>query len=134
MSHYLLDSNVCIEIMRGRNQTLIARWQPYPASEICLCSVVISELLFGALRSAKVASQLLAVANFVLPYQSLPFDDTAADHHSRIRAELAQKGISIGPHDSQIAAIALANNLTVVTHNVSEFSRVPGLTVEDWHI
>lgn len=121
-------------MMRGRNQSLISRWQSHPASEICLCSVVISELLFGALRSAKVGSQLFAVANFILPYQSLPFDDVAADHHARIRADLAQKGISIGPHDSQIAAIALAHNLTVVTHNVSEFSRVPGLTIEDWQV
>jgi tRNA(fMet)-specific endonuclease VapC len=134
LSRYLVDSNACIEFMRGRNQALLARWHSYPATDICLCSVVISELLFGALRSAKVTSQLLAVSNFALPYQSLPFDGAAANHHSRIRAELAQKGISIGPHDSQIAAIALANNLTVVTHNVSEFSRVPGLTVEDWHV
>ncbi len=121
-------------MMRGRNQVLITRWQSRPASEISLCSVVISELLFGALRSAKVGSQLFAVANFILPYRSLPFDDVAADHHARIRADLAQKGISIGPHDSQIAAIALAHKLTVVTHNVSEFSRVPGLTIEDWQV
>jgi len=65
-------------------------------------------------------------------FASLPFDDAAAVIYGRIRAQLATAGALIGPYDLQIAAIALANNLTVVTRNTQEFSRVPGLVIEDW--
>jgi tRNA(fMet)-specific endonuclease VapC len=67
-------------------------------------------------------------------YVSLPFDDPAAEEYGRIRSHLANQGIAIGPNDLIIAAIALANKLTLVTHNTSEFSRVPGLALEDWQI
>jgi tRNA(fMet)-specific endonuclease VapC len=63
---------------------------------------------------------------------SLPFDDRAAEVYGRIRAHLTATGMAIGPNDLMIAAIALANGLTLVTHNTAEFSRVPGLTIEDW--
>lgn len=125
---------MCIEFMRGKNLAIIAKLNSQSPSDICVCSVVMSELMFGALRSANVSSQTRAVHRFARPYQSLPFDDLAAEHHSCIRADLAKRGLSIGPHDSQIAAIACAHNLILVTHNVSEFSRVPGLAVEDWHV
>ncbi|HEV3257827.1 MAG TPA: type II toxin-antitoxin system VapC family toxin, partial [Gemmataceae bacterium] len=63
---------------------------------------------------------------------SLPFDDAAAAHYAPLRADLESKGTPIGPNDYQIAAIALANNVTLVTHNTQEFSRVVGLFLEDW--
>lgn len=65
---------------------------------------------------------------------SLPFDDRAADEYGRIRAYLARLGTPIGPNDLLIAAIALANNATLVTHNTTEFNRVPGLTIVDWEM
>jgi tRNA(fMet)-specific endonuclease VapC len=64
----------------------------------------------------------------------LPFDDAAADLGGNLRAQLARQGAPIGPYDLQIAAIALANECTLVTHNVREFSRVPDLTIEDWEL
>jgi tRNA(fMet)-specific endonuclease VapC len=67
-------------------------------------------------------------------YISLPFDDPAAEEYARVRAHLANQGTPIGPNDLIIAATALANQLTLVTHNTAEFSRVPGLTLEDWQV
>ena len=73
------------------------------------------------------------VQTFAAPLISVPFDDLAADVYGRIRADLERRGQAIGPNDTMIAAIALANGLTVVSHNRAEFSRVSGLLIEDWH-
>jgi tRNA(fMet)-specific endonuclease VapC len=93
---------------------------------------VVAELLYGAYRSARPGQTLSQVQTFCGPFLSLPFDDRAAAEYARIRAHLASLGNVIGPNDLMIAAIALAHGLTLVTHNVAEFRRVPGLTVEDW--
>ncbi len=68
------------------------------------------------------------------PFPSLPYTDTAADHYVTVRRSFETLGQVIGPYGMQIAAIALANTCTLVTHNTSEFNRVPGLVVEDWEI
>jgi tRNA(fMet)-specific endonuclease VapC len=98
--------------------------------------VVLGELLFGAERSAPAhrAKNLALVAGLRQVYISLPFDDVAAEEYGVLRAHLARLGTPIGPNDLLIAAIALANRLTLVTHNTSEFSRVPALALEDWQI
>jgi len=97
-----------------------------------LCSVVVAELLFGALRSSDPIKVENQVRSFCLGYRSLPFEDTAAGDYARIRNDLTMKGQIIGPNDLLIAAIALANHLVLVTHNTREFRRVVGLTLEDW--
>ena len=100
--------------------------------DICLCAPVKAELIYGALRSADPAANLVRVGNFARPFPSLPFDDASADHFARNRRDLESRGMMIGPSDLQIGAIALANALTLVTHNTREFSRISGLTIEDW--
>jgi tRNA(fMet)-specific endonuclease VapC len=102
-------------------------------TEINLCSVVLSELIYGAVRASNQAAQLALVAKFAATFNCLPLDTAAAEVHARLRADLAGRGTPIGPYDSQIAAIALAHNLILVTHDTAEFSRVPGLQLEDWH-
>jgi tRNA(fMet)-specific endonuclease VapC len=97
-----------------------------------LCSVVVAERLFGALRSRDAARNRAEVQKFVAGLVSLPFDDRAAAEYARIRADLIARGLVIGPNDLLIAAIAVANGLTLVTHNTGEFSRVVGLWLEDW--
>ena len=92
---------------------------------------MVAELRHGSLRSAKPAANRAAVDALLAPYASLAFDDGAAEHFATIRRHLEQQGLMIGPYDVQIAAIALANSCRLVTHNVSEFSRVPGLVIED---
>lgn len=131
---YLLDSNACIGWMRQREPNLIARIKREPPANIVICSMVIGELLYGAERSgtAHRAGNFLLVEKLRLRFASVPFDESAAEEYGRIRAHLTNLGQLIGPNDLLIAAIALANGLTLVTHNTAEFSRVPGLRVEDW--
>jgi tRNA(fMet)-specific endonuclease VapC len=94
---------------------------------------VIAELCYGAYKSPKPAANLTLVQTFAAPLITIAFDDLAADVYGRIRADLERRGQAIGPNDTMIAAIALANGLTLVTHNTAEFSRVNGLLIEDWH-
>ena len=91
-----------------------------------------AELLFGAERSRDPVNERAVVERFLEAFVSLPFDDQAASHYARVRHALERAGQRIAAHDLEIAAIALSRGLTVVTHNVSEFARVPGLPWEDW--
>lgn len=133
---YLLDTNAWIGHLRQTFPAVTARLSQHPATDVVLCSVVLGELLYGAEHSgpAHRLANLALVAGLRGQYVSLPFDDTAAEHYGSIRALLAGKGTPIGPNDLLIAAIARANSLTVVTHNTSEFSRVPGLNLDDRQI
>lgn len=129
---YLLDTNTCIRYLNGRSQEVFERLTRQPASDIAVCSVVKFEMRYGALRSQYGEKTLAAQAEFLDRYVSLPFDDAAQIHAAQIRADLADAGTPIGPYDVLIAAIALAHNLVLVTHNTGEFSRVAGLKLEDW--
>ena len=131
---YLLDSNVCIAYLRGRSPLVRQRLAAAQSQSVCLCSVVKAELTYGTLRSADPAANRVRVVAFTQPYRSLAFDDTAAEHFATIRRHLETLGATIGPFDLQIAAIALAHGYTLVTHNTQEFSRVPGLLLEDWEL
>lgn len=102
--------------------------------EIQVCSVVKAELFAGAEKSTDPTPTLARQQAFLSRFVSLPFDDLAADVYGRIRAHLESAGTPIGPYDLQIAAIALAHGLILVTHNMDEFSRVPGLSLEDWEV
>lgn len=134
MTIYLLDTNTCIQFLRNRDRALIARIQSQPPDEIRLCSVVQAELYYGAYKGppAFQAANLALLARFLPRFQSLPFDDAAAEVFGRVRADVASRGVMLGPYDLQIAAIALVHGLTVVTHNTREFSQVAGLAIEDW--
>ena len=106
----------------------------YGPTDIALCSVVKAELLFGALCSSQKESNLQLLSKLFAPLISFDFDNDAASHYAQIRAELSTKGNLIGANDLIIAAIAKANNAILVTHNTGEFSRVQGLTIEDWEV
>lgn len=131
---YLLDSNTCIGWLRQNSPHVVARLQRETPASIVLCSVVIAELVYGAERSGTPyrAGNLARVDGLRKQFGSLPFDDRAAEEAGRLRAHLFGVGTPIGPSDLMIAAIALVNGLALVTHNTSEFSRVPGLRLEDW--
>jgi tRNA(fMet)-specific endonuclease VapC len=133
---FLLDANAWIGHLRQTSPTVTHRLSQHPALDILLCSVVLAELLYGAERSgpAHRAANFALVAGLRGQYVSLPFDDSAAEQYGRIRAHLASQGMPIGPNDLMIAAIALANKVTLVTHNTLEFNRVPSLTLENWQI
>jgi tRNA(fMet)-specific endonuclease VapC len=129
---YLLDSNVWIAFLRRPASPVVARLQAHLPTDIRTCAVVVGELRYGCLRSAKPAANLAKVEALLVPYASLPFDDHAADQYATVRRHLETRGLPIGPYDLQIAGIALAHGCTLVTHNQAEFSRVPGLLLEDW--
>jgi tRNA(fMet)-specific endonuclease VapC len=131
---YLLDTNTCIAVLTKREPTLTARWKRARPHEIRLCSIVKAELRYGAEKSARRELALQKLAVFFARFRSLPFDDAAAQAYGSLRAELARQGRPIGPNDTLIAAIALAHDLVLVTHNTEEFRRVPGLAVEDWQV
>jgi tRNA(fMet)-specific endonuclease VapC len=128
----LLDTNICIYLLNNRQPALIEKFRQHSPQDIALCSIVKAELLSGARRSERVEANMQRLKTFFAPLQSLPFDDRCAEHYGAIHADLSQQGTLIGPNDLLIAAIARANDATLITHNTREFNRVIGLRVEDW--
>ena len=131
---YLLDTNVCIRYLNGRAEGVRQQLALREPEEIVLCSVVKAELFYGSLKSENPHKNLEKQRRFVERFVSLPFDDDAAEAYSQIRANLERLGTPIGPNDLMIAAIAVANDVVLVTHNTREFGRVEGLRCEDWEI
>ena len=131
---YLLDTNACIQLWQRKNLTVRKHFAQFSPADIALCSVVKAELLFGALRSEQKENNLQLLQKLFAPLHSFEFDDNAAEHYAQIRADLTVQGNLIGANDLMIAAIARANKTTLITHNVAEFERVQGLTIEDWEV
>jgi tRNA(fMet)-specific endonuclease VapC len=131
---YLLDTNACISYLNNSASPVRSRIFSLKPSNIFICSVVKAELFYGVLNSGNPKKNMDKLNVFLNQIRSLPFDDDSALIFGNIRTYLARIGKPIGPYDLQIAAIALQNNLTLVTHNISEFSRVPDLICEDWEI
>lgn len=129
---YLLDTNVCIEILRGRNSVLKTRLATRSLDELVLCSVVWAELQCGARLAQNPPQELARLQDAFGHWPRLSFDDSVAEAYGEIRAHLQRAGRLIGGNDLLIAAIAQTNGLTLVTHNTGEFTRVPTLPVEDW--
>lgn len=132
---YLLDSNVWVVLLRKKSLSVANRFRAMAATgDLRVRAIVVAELRYGALRGAKPAANRADVDALLAPFPNLPFDAAAADHFALIRVHLESLGLVIGSYDMQIAAIALANGCTLVTHNTAEFSRVPGLVIEDWQV
>lgn len=130
---YLLDSNVCIRLLNESASSNMARkLAELTPDDIRLCSVVKSELYYGAYKSTRRDRNLANLNRFFSQVISLPFDDKAAAIAGQVRAQLDVAGTPIGSNDLLIAAIALSNDLTLVTHNTREFGRINGLKYEDW--
>ena len=132
--NYLLDTNACIRFLKEPNSPVTRRILRTPSSDIYICSIVREELFYGAYKSAQIERNLARLERLFDEFISLPFDDRCGSIAGRVRARLASLGTPIGAYDLQIAAIALANNLILVTHNTREFSRVEGLGFEDWEL
>ena len=132
MTH-LLDTNACVHLLRNPvTSQVAAKLANQSAGSVVICSVVKAELLYGAERSQNRERSYNQLEDFFETLVSLPFDDQSAIEYGVLRKQLETQGQTIGPNDLLIAAISLANDLTLVTHNVGEFSRVSGLRIEDW--
>ena len=132
---YLLDTNTLSGLMKTtRSPALVQRMAMTAIEDRATSTVSLAELLFGAHKAGSRSEELLQRIGRAVPadMQLLAFDAAAADQYGQLRAYLEAQGTPIGHPDTQIAAIALANDLTVVTGNVRHFQRVPGLAVEDW--
>jgi tRNA(fMet)-specific endonuclease VapC len=127
----MLDTNLCIRVLRDRPNGLRDRFNA-EANALCISTVVLMELLYGAEKSKRPVENRREVGNFAARQEVLAFDDNAAGHAAEIRADLARRGISIGGYDLMIAGHARSRGLVVVTGNLREFARVEGLRSEDW--
>jgi tRNA(fMet)-specific endonuclease VapC len=128
---YLLDTNLCIRVLRDRPVTLRDRFNN-EADGLCISTIVLTELLHGAAKSARPDHNRAEIERFAARLEVLPFDAGAADHAAEIRASLERMGRTIGGYDLLIAGHARSRGLTVVTGNLGEFDRVEGLRCEDW--
>jgi tRNA(fMet)-specific endonuclease VapC len=129
---FMLDTNICIYIIRRKPAEVIHKAKSIDASQVCISAITLSELEYGVQKSANAAKNRFALAEFVTPFEILPFDGEAAACYGEIRAMLERKGSPIGSMDMLIAAHALSHNLTLVTNNEKEFKRIPSLRVTNW--
>lgn len=127
---FLLDANAVIALLNDTTSPIARRVRRYAPRDIGVSSVVIHELYYGAFKSQRVDKNVARVD--ALQFPVLEFDREDARQAGELRAHLASKGTPIGPYDVLIAGQARARKLTIVTHNTTEFKRVPGLKVEDW--
>ena len=129
---YLLDTNICIYAMKNTYPSLIGKLFEIRPSDIYISSVTVGELEYGCSKS-RWSDRSRGIMNlFLSAFSILSFDREDAVWFGRLRAALAAAGTPIGPYDIQIAAQGVSRGLTVITHNIGEFSRVPNLKTEDW--
>lgn len=131
MLRYMLDTNLCIRVLRDRPAGFRARFNA-EADGLCISTITLAELLHGAEKSAKPLENRHEVERFAGRLDVLSFDDAAAAHSAEIRASLERRGLPIGGYDLPIAGHARSRGLIIVTGNLREFTRVEGLRTEDW--
>ena len=128
---YLLDTNICIYVINARPAAVLARFVEHEVDGLGISAITASELYWGVCKSGSVRNRT-TLEKFLSPLVVLDYDLGAARKYGELRAYLEQQGAPIGPLDQQIAAHALALDVTLVTNNVREFQRVPGLRLENW--
>ena len=129
---YMLDTNICIYVIKHKPDIVIQRFLQYDPEEICVSAVTYAELMHGVEKSMAVEKNRIALSLFLSPITILGFSVSAAEEYGKIRAELERNGTPIGPMDLLIAGHARSERLILVTNNTREFLRVKGLMVEDW--
>lgn len=130
---YYLDTNVIIDAtMKKTARQIRPHFEEQRPEDVCIPSIVLAELEFGARHSDDYESNMRIVSKFIAPYKIIPFAQKEAAAYGAIREQLSKSGSPIGPNDLLIAATTLANDAILVTHNTAEFSRVQGLLLEDW--
>lgn len=131
MMTYMLDTNICIYVMKNRPE-IVRQYFSLHAHQLCISSVVMMELLYGAEKSELKEQNLLAIYDFTSHIPIIDFDTKASAHSANIKATLEKQGTPIGAYDAMIAGHARSLGLIVVTNNEREFKRVDGLRVENW--
>jgi len=129
---YLLDTNICIALIRQKPGTLIQRLTSLQPGDVGISSITLAELFHGVEKSARPEQNLSALEQFLLPLALADFGQEAAQAYGKIRADLERSGQLIGSMDMLIAAHAMSLDAIIVINNVQEFQRIKGLAVEDW--
>ena len=131
MLAYMLDTDICIYVIKNRPPALRERFNA-EADRLCISTITLGELHYGAENSARRTHNLQTIAAFTARLVILPFTDKAAAHHGQLRAELERAGTPCGPYDLLIAGHARSEGLVVVTNNAREFDRMAGVRSENW--
>ena len=129
---YMLDTNICIYIIKHKPQSVVKAFLEHDPDEICVSAITYAELMHGVEKSQAKEKNRFAVTLFLSAIAILEFDSHAAEEYGKVKAELERKGTPIGPMDLLIAGHARSMGLTVVTNNTREFQRVENLDLEDW--
>jgi len=128
----MLDTNICIYIIKNKPVSVIQKFQEYSVGDISLSSITVSELYYGAYKSQYVEKNLLALEHFLQPFNIVEYDLKAAIVYGQIRATLQMQGNVIGGLDMQIAAHAKSLDMRLITNNTKEFMRVESLEIDNW--
>lgn len=128
---YMLDTDISIYLIKNHPPELRGRFDSF-LGELCISVITLGKLYFGAEKSARRIENMTAIEGYTAQLVVLPFTADAAAHFGQLRADLARAGTPVGPFDLLIGAHARSERLTLVTNNVREFARIPGLQVENW--
>jgi len=129
---YMLDTNICIYLIKRQPREVIEKFQGIAPGEIAISSVTVAEMMYGVAKSQHKDKNKSALESFLAPLEIVDFDFKAAQHYGTVRAYLEKMGTPIGAYDLMIAAHALSLGLVLVTNNKREFQRIPDLIVENW--
>lgn len=129
---YMLDTNICIYVMKNRPNNVIKKFLSHDPEELCISAITYAELMHGVEKSMAVERNRIALSLFLSPITIINFDMRAAEGYGKIRSDLEKRGTPIGPMDTLIAGHAKSRDLILVTNNTKEFDCVAGLSVEDW--
>lgn len=132
MIEYMLDTNICIYIIKRKPADVIERLRQSQISQVGISSITLSELEYGVAKSSKPEQNQFALAQFLAPMEILSYGGEAAQQYGRLRAYLEKQGTPIGSLDMLIAAHVLSIDCILVTNNEKEFSRVPNLKIDSW--
>ena len=131
---FLIDTNICIYIINDHPPEVIQKFREIGIGNIYISSITVSELQYGACKSKQIKKHLKRLDEFLIPFEIISYDESAANYYGRIRSYLEKQGNVIGPFDMLVAAHALSENLTLITKSEKEFKRVKSLKVENWII
>jgi len=129
---YLLDTNICIYAINERSRKIVDAFKSLPIGKIAISAVTLAELEYGVSKSLHRERNRIMLIGFTSPFKIIPFDSSDSEMFGILRAHLERAGTPIGPYDLQIAAQAVNRNCVLVTNNVKEFERVPGMKIENW--
>jgi len=129
---FMLDTNICIYLIKKKPAEVLERLRTLPLGEAGISVITLAELTYGIAKSSQPERNQDALNGFLSPIEIAPFDNLAAFHYGEIRAYLEQQGKPIGSLDLLIAAHAKSLNTTLITNNLREFNRIPGLQIDNW--